>query len=228
MGVPRHSLQRPSVKGAQTAYVFELRIFMCYASPKVVEDGRKPYLPNWFPGARLNYAENLLSRNDDSIAVTAARETGDAQHYTWRELRRFVAEVAAGLRKSGIRVGDRVAGMSSSHLTVPMLISLINLAIVTNHITAVTLALGTAAVGAIFSPTATDMGTQGILERYRQIRPTIVFAETEVVYSGKPIDLIPKVRTVAQDLLEHGLRRVVLLPSVLRESVREDHNVPAR
>lgn len=79
---------------------------------KVVEDGRKPYLPTWFPGARLNYAENLLSRNDDSIAVTAARETGDAQHYSWRELRRQVAEVAAGLRNSGVRVGDRVAGMS--------------------------------------------------------------------------------------------------------------------
>ena len=91
-----------------------------------------------------------------------------------------------------------------------------------------TLALGTAAVGAIFSPTATDMGTQGILERYRQIRPAVVFAETEVVYSGKPIDLVPKVRIVATDLLEHGLRRVILLPSVLRNDVREDHNIPVR
>lgn len=116
MGIPRHSLQRPSVKGAQTAYVFELHMFMWYASLKVVEDGTRPYLPNWFPGARLNYAENLLSRNDDSIAVTAARETGDAQHYTWRELRRLVAEVAAGLRRSGVRVGDRVAGMSCFHI----------------------------------------------------------------------------------------------------------------
>ena len=60
----------------------------------------------------MNYAENLLSRNDDGIAITAARESGEVQNVSWRELRRLVAEVAAGLRNAGISVGDRVAGAS--------------------------------------------------------------------------------------------------------------------
>ena len=53
-----------------------------------------------------------MSRNDDGIAITAARESGEVQNVSWRELRRLVAEVAAGLRNAGISVGDRVAGRS--------------------------------------------------------------------------------------------------------------------
>lgn len=83
----------------------------------------------------------------------------------------------------------------------------------------VALALGVAAVGAIFSCTAPDMGSSGILERYRQIRPVIIFAESEVLYAGNAIDLIPKVTEVANDLRAYGLREVVLFPSVLSGKV---------
>ena len=54
---------------------------------------------------------------------------------------------------------------------------------------------------------------QGVLDRYRQIQPKLVFAETEVVYAGKTIDLMPKVQQVVQDLQTHGLQRAILLPS---------------
>ena len=100
--------------------------------------------------------------------------------------------------------------------------------------TAVVIALATASIGGIFSSTATDMGTQvrlcsrpshshiltscfisqGILDRYRQINPKLLFSETEVVYAGKTIDLLPKISAVAKDLTTHGLEHAILLPSV--------------
>ena len=92
-------------------------------------------------------------------------------------------------------------------------------AIVANDITAVVLALATASVGAIFSTTATDMGTQGILDRYRQIQPKFIFAETEVQYAGRAVDLIPKVRDVVQDLSKQSLQKAILLPSAVSGAV---------
>ncbi|KAL5479092.1 hypothetical protein ACEPAI_2380 [Sanghuangporus weigelae] len=171
---------------------------------KILEQGRAPYLPNWFPNARLDYAENLLSRSDDGIAITFAREDALAhgnsfenqriQHVSWRELRIDVARWVAALRAEGIRVGDRVA------------------IILTNCPTAIALALAVSAVGGVLSPTAPDMGIQGILERYKQIRPCLLVAETSSLYAGKFTDLKPKLNEVAGVLKEFGLQKVVLVP----------------
>ncbi|KAG6850135.1 hypothetical protein H0H93_000520 [Arthromyces matolae] len=159
-----------------------------------------PEIPEWFPGARLNYAENLLWHNNDRIACTASGESGNVTDYTFRELRELVRKMAAALRVNGLQVGDRVA------------------AIVTNSITAITIALATASIGGIYSSTATDMGTEGILDRYRQIRPKFVFTETEVAYSGKTVNLLPKVSAVIADLATHGLQQAILLPSAITGS----------
>ncbi|KDQ57431.1 hypothetical protein JAAARDRAFT_35147 [Jaapia argillacea MUCL 33604] len=166
---------------------------------KIVVEGRMKEVPTWFPGARLNYAENLLYRNDDAVAVTCSRETGIIAHYTFRQLRDMVKDVAAALKVNGLEVGDRVA------------------AIATNSIHAVVVCLAAISAGGVYSSTATDMGTQGILDRYRQIQPKFVFAETEVCYAGKTIDLLPKVAEVARDLASKGLKHVILLPSTKME-----------
>ncbi|EDR11854.1 uncharacterized protein LACBIDRAFT_313724 [Laccaria bicolor S238N-H82] len=133
---------------------------------KILEKGVLDEVPLWFPGARLNYAENLLHRTDDAIAITATGESGVITNRTFRELRNCVV-----------------------------------------------IALATASIGGIFSSTATDMGTSGILDRYRQITPKFVFAEIEVSYGGKPVDLLPKVTEVIKDLSDKGLQQAVLLPS---------------
>ena len=70
-------------------------------------------VPIWFPGARLNYAENVLRHNTDAIAITAARATGQIAHYTFRDIRRRVEKLAAAMRVNGLQVGDRVAGEST-------------------------------------------------------------------------------------------------------------------
>lgn len=69
-----------------------------------------PEVPIWFPDARLNFAENLLYRRDDSVALTEGAESGIVINYTFRELRQLVKEMAAALRANGLKVGDRVAG----------------------------------------------------------------------------------------------------------------------
>ncbi|KAG6866376.1 hypothetical protein C0991_005297 [Blastosporella zonata] len=184
-------------------------------NPKqIIAPGNLPEIPEWFPGARLNYAENLLWLNNDRIACTASGESGLVIDYTFRELRELVRKMAAALRVNGLQVGDRVA------------------VVVTNSITAITIALAVASIGGIFSSTATDMGTEGILDRYRQIRPKFIFAETEVVYSGKTVNLLPKISEVIKDLADKGLQQAILLPSAqtgkeVQQDIRNAINLAA-
>lgn len=103
-------------------------------------------------------------------------------------------------------------------------------AIITNSTDAVVIGLAVASVGGIFSSTATDMGSQvrfyscrkgrpesrllqGILDRYRQIQPKFLFLETEVLYGGKKIHLLPKLAEVVKDLSSVGLLHAILFPS---------------
>lgn len=73
-------------------------------------EGQIKEVPVWFPGARLNFVENLLYRNDDAIAITAAGESGVVTNYTFRQLRYLVGRMATALRINGLKPRDRVAG----------------------------------------------------------------------------------------------------------------------
>jgi acetoacetyl-CoA synthetase len=77
---------------------------------KVLEEGYIKEVPQWFPGARLNYAENLLWRVDDGVAITEFNETGHVASYSYRELREMVRKFASALKFHGLQPGDRVAG----------------------------------------------------------------------------------------------------------------------
>lgn len=155
-----------------------------YSAPpeRVLGEGKFVETPRWFPGARLNYAENILRRCDDAIACTMARESGAVTHVTFRKLREMVSEMAAAMRVCGLVPEDRVA------------------AIATNSIAAIVIMLSTASIGGIFTSTAPDMGSKGILDRYRQIKPKFLFAETEVFYAGRTVHLWSKISNVIHDL----------------------------
>ena len=76
--------------------------------------------PQWFPGARLNYSENILSvglaSHPDAVAISACQDGGvDWRHLTWKQLRAEVEVWASALRRAGVQTGDRVAGMATSH-----------------------------------------------------------------------------------------------------------------
>ncbi|KAF5555121.1 acetoacetate ligase [Fusarium mexicanum] len=165
--------------------------------------------PEWFTGARLNFTENLLAvglaAHPNKIAVSACREGGtEWRHLTWKQLEQHVAQYASALRHAGIKAGDRVA------------------AIMTNSIEAVLVLLACGSLGAIFSSASPEMGSQGILERYTQSRPKLLFAESRILYGGKSRDLRRKLETVVKELREH----VVELDNVIISGPAwEDNNL---
>lgn len=151
-------------------------------------------VPEWFRGARLNYAENLLKHTDqDKVALYAATEKNEEiVKVTFGELRRDVAVFAAAMRKMGIQTGDRVVGY------------------LPNGIHAVEAMLAAASIGAIWSSTSVDFGVNGVLDRFSQIQPKLIFSVAAVVYNGKTHDHMEKLTSVVKGLPD--LKKVVVIP----------------
>jgi acetoacetyl-CoA synthetase len=155
----------------------------------LVDGGRMPGA-RWYPGARLNFAENLLRRRDASTALVFWGENRVRRRLTHRELYDQVSRVAQGLLASGVRPGDRVA------------------AYLPNMPEAITAMLAASSVGASFSSCSPDFGVRGVLDRFGQIAPVVLFAADGYFYNGKQIDSLEKVREIAAGL--PSLRRVVV------------------
>ncbi len=143
--------------------------------------------PLWFPDASLNFAENLLRFADEEPALSSWNEHGPQRSLTYRELREEVGTLALALRAAGIVSGDRVA------------------ALLPNIPEAVVAMLAATSLGAIWSSCSPDFGAQGVMDRFGQIEPKILFAANGYLYSGKEIDLLPRLRQIAFRIptLEH-------------------------
>ena len=137
---------------------------------------------SFFPGARLNFAENLLQQPDDRMAIIFVGEDGRRSTMTRRQLADAAAGVAAGLRAAGVKPGDRVAG------------------IVANMPETVAAMLGAVSVGAIWSSCSPDFGADGILDRFGQIEPVALFATTSYFYNGRIVDVREKIAEVVRQL----------------------------
>ena len=151
--------------------------------------------PAWFPGARLNFAENLLRFRDDRPAIVSWDERGPRQRWSYAALATEVARVAGALRAVGVGQGDRIAGF------------------VPNVPEAVIAMLAATSLGAVWSSCSPDFGAKGILDRFGQIEPTVLFAADGYRYAGKEIDLRDRIREVVAHL--PALKAVVGIP-VLR------------
>ena len=148
--------------------------------------------PRWFTGARLSFAENLLRFGDDREALVFWNELGRQRSLTYRELRAAVAAVAEALGAHGIRPGDRVAGF------------------LPNLPETVVAMLATASLGAIWSSCSPDFGANGVLDRFGQIEPRVLFCADGYRYAGKTIDSLARVRDVRARI--PGIERVVVVP----------------
>jgi len=159
----------------------------------VDENARMDSVPTWFEGVKVNFAENALfypdpnnaskastfRKRDDAIACTEVREgCTEIRHVTWKEVRQNVGLLANAMRARGIKKGDRVAVVAS------------------NSMDTLTVFYAVTALGGIFSSSSTDMGTTGVLDRLRQIKPKYVFVDDWAVYNGKTIDLRPKMNEI--------------------------------
>lgn len=131
----------------------------CSRSPdKVIEDGTRMPGAQWFVGAQLNYAENLLRTSDDRVAIIFRNERGERRELTWHQLRAEVARVADGLKQAGVKSGDRVAGY------------------LPNIPEAVIAMLATVSLGAIWSSCSPDLAATAVVDRFGQIKPRVLFA----------------------------------------------------
>ncbi len=161
---------------------------------RVLFDAKRMPGAKWFPDARLNFAENLLrgDRTGTADALVFWGEDKVRGRASRAELYRAVAQTAAALRALGVKEGDRVA------------------AYLPNLPASVVAMLATASVGAIFSSASPDFGVQGVLDRFGQIEPKVLFACDGYWYNGKRIDCLGKVAEIAERMV--SLERVVIVP----------------
>ena len=142
------------------------------AGPVLTDAGQMPGA-RFFPGARLNFAQNLLRHRDDRAALIFRNERGQRAQLSFRALYGAVARVAAWLESRGVGRGDRVA------------------AVLPNIPEACIAMLATAARGAIWSSCSPDLGTPALQERFGQICPKVLFCADGYTYAGKTFDSLP-------------------------------------
>ena len=142
---------------------------------------------SWFPNARLNFAENLLRFRDDQPAIVFRGEDGSREELSYKELFDLSASVANELQTLGIKAGDRVA------------------AIMPNRPETVVAMLATTWLGAIWSSCSPDFGTDGILERFEQIEPSILIAIDGYRFKGSTISVCQKVESIKNKLNCHSI-----------------------
>lgn len=141
----------------------------------------------WYPQAKLNFAENLLCGSDSRLAVIEANESGARREVSMGELRDLVSRAQQGLRKLGVRRGDAVGG------------------ILVNDLHALVALLATTSLGAIWTSCSPDFGAAGIIDRIGQVKPRVLLAVTEYVYNGKRFDTRESLEEVLRGMadLEH-------------------------
>ncbi len=148
----------------------------------VVDDLTKMPGAKWFDGSLLNYAENLLRYRDERIAIHFRGEDQVERSLSYSELYTEVAHAAYALKAAGVKRGDRVAGF------------------IPNLPETIIAMLATASLGAIWSSSSPDFGIKGVLDRFSQIEPKIIFAADGYFYGGKRFDTLEKLGSILSEL----------------------------
>ncbi len=159
---------------------------------QVVDDITKMPGARWFGGAQLNFAENLLRYRDDHIALSFKGEGRPTVSITYAELFEQVARLAKSLRDMGIKPGDRVAGFMP------------------NMIETVVAMLAATSIGAVWSSCSPDFGIKGVLDRFGQIEPRLLFTANGYGYSGREYDSLERIAEIAKDL--PSIEKVIVVP----------------
>ena len=158
----------------------------------VLVDGDKMPGAKWFPEARLNFAENLLRRGDQGDAFVFWDERGFQRRVSYSQLTSDVSRAAQALKQLGLRPGDRVAAFIPNMPETGML------------------ALAALSQGLVWSSCSPDFGTSGVLDRFGQIEPKVLFVADGYRYAGREHDVLERVAEIAEGL--PSLRKVVVVP----------------
>jgi acetoacetyl-CoA synthetase len=163
----------------------------------IVEDADRMPGARWFPQARLNFAENLLRRRDEEVAIVFRNEEGTRETLSWAALYRDVARAAAAMKSAGLVPGDRVA------------------AILPNRPEALVGMLACASIGAIWSSCSPDFGSAGIVDRFGQIEPRFLIAVDGYPYGGKRFETLGRLPEILEAL--PSVERCVVVPYLTKE-----------
>ena len=158
---------------------------------RVLVDGNKMPGAQWFPDAKLNFAENLLRRRDDETAMVFWGEDKVRRRMNFAEVYDAVSRTAQAMSATGVKRGDRIA------------------AFMPNMPETIIFMLAAASLGAVWSSCSPDFGAQGVLDRFGQIEPSILFAVEGYHYNGKVIDTLPRITDIVKNL--PSLMRTVIV-----------------
>ena len=136
----------------------------------------------FFPDSKLNYAENILKKKSSKIAISFLSEKGFEEEISWEQLYKKVCKFSNYLKSIGLKKGDRVA------------------AYVPNKIESIISFLACAKNGIIWSSCSPDFGTQGVVDRFKQIKPSILITSDHYFYNGKKIDILEKIEDILKQI----------------------------
>mgnify|MGYP002037703574 CR=1 FL=1 len=159
---------------------------------QVVDNVNKMPGAKWFHGATLNFAENLLKFRDNEIAIHFYGENRKQSTITYGELFNQVSRLAQSMRNMGVKKNDRIIGLMPN---IPETIIAM---------------LATASIGAIWSSCSPDFGIKGVLDRFKQIDPKLIFTADGYWYNGKQIDCLSKLQKIIAEL--PSLEKSVIIP----------------
>jgi acetoacetyl-CoA synthetase len=167
-------------------------VIASHKGKRVLVDGERMPGAKWFPDAKLNFAQNMLRQRDQTDAFVFWDETGFRRRLGYAQLHAEVSRVAQAMRAEGLAAGDRVA------------------AFIPNMPETAVLALAAISIGAVWSSCSPDFGADGVLDRFGQTEPTMLFCADGYLYNGKEHDSLVRAGDIASRL--PSLRRVVVIP----------------
>ncbi|WP_207061483.1 acetoacetate--CoA ligase [Motiliproteus sp. SC1-56] len=189
-----HALYDWSVANSETFWsrLWDYGAIRGHKGSTVLADGDKMPGARWFPEARLNFAENLLRRRDDKPALIFRSEDERRVELSYHQLYARTARLASALRQAGIQKGDRVAGFMP------------------NVADTVVAMLATTSLGAIWSSCSPDFGINGVVDRFGQIEPRILFTTDGYLYNGKRLNSLEKIAGISDRL--DSVERIIVVP----------------
>jgi acetoacetyl-CoA synthetase len=159
---------------------------------QVIDDVSKMPGAKWFSGAELNFAENLLRYRDDQVAIIFKGEGQPSTRMTYAQLYDAVARLARSLREMGIQPGDRVVGFMP------------------NMPESIIAMLAATSIGATWSSCSPDFGFKGVLDRFGQIKPRVLFTANGYSFKGKKLDSLERISNILKEL--PSIEKVVVVP----------------
>ena len=157
-----------------------------------LKDSETFFKNKFFPDAKLNYAENILKKNNSDPAIIFKSENGYKTTLSWQNLNINVSKISNWMKSTGIKKGDRIA------------------AYMPNIPETVTAYLSTSALGAIWSSCSPDFGNEGVIDRFSQISPKILFIGDKYFYNGKKINILERLNEIVNKV--NSINKVVIVP----------------